>query len=82
MHASVTAAMHIFTRPGLTRIPIPELTPLSAALAWRSGTSNPNISALAETIHENRQIPAENIRQVFYHNGIGTPSHAVDSPAR
>lgn len=52
VHASVAGAMRIFTRPGLAYIPIPDLAPLSAALAWRCAAGNPNIAALAETVRE------------------------------
>jgi DNA-binding transcriptional LysR family regulator len=52
VHASVAAAMDVFTRPGLTGIPVPQLPPLSAALAWRSAAANPHVAALACTIAE------------------------------
>jgi len=60
VHASVAAVMGVFTRPGLVGIPVPQLAPLSAALAWRSAAAggpgksntaaNPHVAALARTV--------------------------------
>jgi hypothetical protein len=36
----------------LAHIPVPQLTCLSAALAWRSTASNPSVCALADTVRE------------------------------
>lgn len=52
VHASVAAAMDVFARPGLAGIPVPQLPPLSAALAWRSAATNPHVTALASTVAE------------------------------
>ena len=38
--------------PVLAHIPVPQLTCLSAALAWRSTASNPSVCALADTVRE------------------------------
>lgn len=50
VHASVVAALDTCARPGLAGIPVPQLPPLSAALAWRSAAANPHVAALARTI--------------------------------
>lgn len=52
VHPTVAAAMRVFNRPGLAGVPVPQLPPLSAALAWRSAASNPHTLALADTIRE------------------------------
>lgn len=54
VHASVAGATRIYTQSRLAYIPIPDLPPLSAALAWRPAASSPHIAALAETARESR----------------------------
>lgn len=52
VHASVVAALDLCAWPGLAGIGVPELPPLSAALAWRSTSTNPHVAALARTVTE------------------------------
>lgn len=53
------SAQHAFVRPGIRFVPVPDVEPVSTALAWRPDTPNLLVDVFLAIAREPRRPPAD-----------------------